>query len=500
MHPATAESLGRLFEGIPATFQGDRSVAITSLTTDSRRVQPGALFFCLRGQRTDGHEWIGQALAAGAVGIVADRKISALGATTVVVADPLAALSGVAARFYDRPSSSLVVVGVTGTNGKTTTTYFIEAIARAAGERFGVIGTLGSRLGPEPIEEAANTTPFAHDVQRLLAQFRDAGAKGAVLEVSSHALELHRVDDVAFDVAVLTNLTHDHLDFHGTLEAYRVAKRRLFNAAMGKEGVPPVAVLNLDDAEGRALTQIVTERSQARYLTYGVNSAGALLNASDVTQSAAGSQFWVRTLRPAPFFIRLPGTFNVANAMAALAAGVALDIDSEAIAQGLESVADVPGRMLSLRAGELAVYVDYAHTPDGMKQILRAVRALTRGRVLCVFGCGGERDPAKRPEMGRIAQELADHVVVTSDNPRSEEPQAIIRDILAGMKEGRSGYDVVLDRADAIHRAIDLAQPGDAVVIAGKGHERYQIVGGGRRPFSDEEVATSALASKQASP
>jgi UDP-N-acetylmuramoyl-L-alanyl-D-glutamate--2,6-diaminopimelate ligase len=497
MTPATATTLEELFEGSPATVHGDPTLVVSSLATDSRRVQPGALFFCLRGQHADGHAFARQALAAGAAGIVADRDLALSDTTTVIVPDPLAALSKVSTHFYGDPSSNLTVVGVTGTNGKTTTTYFIEAIARAAGERFGVIGTLGARLGLEPVEDLLNTTPFAHDVQRLLAQFRDGGARGAVLEVSSHALELHRVDDVRFEVTVLTNLTHDHLDFHGSFEAYRAAKRRLFSSAMGKHGNRPVAIVSLDDAEGRALASIVRTGRDARLLTYGVNNAEALLDATEVSHSRGGSRFWVRSLRPAPFSIRLPGAFNVANAMAALAAACALDIDCEAIAEGLESLEAVPGRMVAVPAGEIGVYVDYAHTPDGLEQVLRTARALTFGRLVCVFGCGGDRDAAKRPRMGRIAQDLCDHVIVTTDNPRHEEPQAIVLDILTGMDESQDRHEVVMDRAAAIARAIELARPGDSVVIAGKGHENYQIIGDERHPFSDAEVAGAAIAAKK---
>lgn len=498
MRPATAEPLERLFEGMPATIKGDARQAITSLATDSRQVRPGALFFCLRGERADGHAFVQAALEAGALGIVADHDLSAPGGTRVIVADPLAALSKVAARFYGDPSSSLTLVGVTGTNGKTTTTYFIESIARAAGERFGVIGTLGARLGKTPVEEFPNTTPFAHDVQRLLAGFRDAGAKGAVLEVSSHALDLHRVDDVKFDVAVLTNLTQDHLDFHHSFDAYRAAKRKLFAASMGKGGARPVAVLNFDDAEGRALARSLQSERHARYLTYGVNNRDALIDATDVTMGQSGSRFWVRGLRPAPFTIRLPGAFNVVNAISALATATALDLDVEAIAEGLESLDEVPGRMIAIPAGEVGIYVDYAHTPDGMEQILRAARTLTKGRILCVFGCGGNRDASKRPAMGRIAQELADYVILTTDNPRHEEPKAIISDILAGMDSGAGSHEVIVDRIAAIARAVELARPGDSVVIAGKGHENYQIFGDERRPFSDAAVARAAIAKKEA--
>lgn len=498
MRPATHASLEQLFEGIQASVHGDSRHPITSIATDSRLVQPGALFFCLRGERADGRAFAGPALAAGAVAIVADRPVEGVDAATVVTSDPLAALSKVAARFYDDPSSNLTLVGVTGTNGKTTTAHFIEAIAKEAGEPFGLVGTLGARFGDSE-QTLANTTPLAHDLQRLLAQFRDAGARGAVLEVSSHALDLHRVDDVHFDVAVFTNLTHDHLDFHKSFEDYRAAKRKLFAADMGKGGVAPVAVLNADDAEGAALERLLRVDRHARILTYGVENAAAMFSATDIKMESSGSKFWVRQVRPAPFSIRLPGAFNVANAMAALTAAVALDIDSEAIACGLEALPQVPGRMMSLPAGDVGIYIDYAHTPDGMEQLLRTTRALTHGRMVCVFGCGGDRDAKKRPAMGRIAQTLADRVIVTTDNPRHEDPRKIVDDILAGMDSAADRYEVIYDRAEAIETAVRGAASGDCVVIAGKGHEDYQLVGDERRPFSDEAVARSAIGRRTAS-
>ncbi len=491
MQPITGESLQRVLAHVPVRIKGNANVAITSIAVDSRSVRPGALFFCLTGQHCDGHDFAAAAVAAGAVAVVAGQDVALPPNIPVaIVADPLATLSKVAAVFYGNPSDHLVMIGVTGTNGKTTVTHFVEAIARAAGQRLGVIGTLGARLGEQRCEQLTNTTPFAHDVQRLLAQFRDAGADGVVLEVSSHALELHRVDDVHFDVAVLTNLTQDHLDFHASFEHYRDAKRKLFAAAAGRDGQPPVAVLNADDEEGRALAGMLQRR-----LTYGLNNPGALLDASDVSMTARGSTFSVKALRPAPFFIRLPGAFNVANAMAALAVGVARDYDVEAIAEGLESVTHVAGRLISIPAGDIGVYIDYAHTPDGMEKVLRTVRGLTQGRLFCVFGCGGNRDAAKRPRMGRIAQELADRVIVTSDNPRHEDPQTIINDILAGIDANNAGgCEVIADRATAIAHAIEQASPGDAILIAGKGHEDYQIFGDERRPFSDEDTARAALA------
>jgi UDP-N-acetylmuramoyl-L-alanyl-D-glutamate--2,6-diaminopimelate ligase len=487
MSSVSAEPLEHLFAGVPAHILGDSHTPISSLATDSRKVQTGALFFCLRGHNVDGHEYATAATAAGAAAVVAERPLPLpSGVPVVLVADPLAVLSKIAARFYGNPSDALTLVGVTGTNGKTTTTFFVEAIARAAGHTFGVVGTLGARLGQHAPAPLANTTPFAHDLQRLLAQFRDAGAQGAVLEASSHALALHRLDDVHFDVAVLTNLTQDHLDFHKDFEEYRATKRRLFSQAAGK-GAEPVAVLNVDDAEGRALAATLRRR-----LTYGIDNPDAMLRATEVALHPHGARFVVAGLRPAPFSIRLPGAFNVANAMSAIGAACALDYDVEAIAQGLASVTEVPGRMVAIPAGDVGVFIDYAHTPDGLENALKTVRGLTSGHLICVFGCGGDRDASKRPLMGRVAQALADHVILTTDNPRHEEPRAIVDGILAGMESG-SSVETVADRATAIARAIELARPGDSVLIAGKGHEEYQIFGDERRPFSDAQAARSAL-------
>jgi len=482
--------VARLLQGIPSQIRGNPNATVTSLTTDSRNAQPGALFFCLRGQHSDGHDFARAAVEAGAVAVVARRAIDLpSSATLALVIDPLAALSPVAAEFFDQPSRQLSCVGVTGTNGKTTTAFLIEAIARAAGLRYGLSGTLGAYLDGDLRHELINTTPFADEVQRWLAECRDAGAQGAVMEVSSHALELHRVDDVEFKVAVFTNLTQDHLDFHGDFESYRTAKRKLFlpnSAARTKE--PATAVLNLDDPEGQALAALLPRR-----MTFGINNADALFNATDVILRPRGSQFTVRSLRPAPFVLNLPGSFNVSNALAALTAACALDIEVEAMAQGVDGVREVPGRMMPLQAGDATVYIDYAHTPDGLERVLVAARAAAQKRLLCVFGCGGDRDRSKRPLMGAIAAQFADYVIVTTDNPRHEDPDAIIREIVAGMQTGRAEHTVIRDRTSAIQEAIRSAGAGDVVVIAGKGHEAYQIVGDDRIPYSDVQVAQEAI-------
>jgi UDP-N-acetylmuramoyl-L-alanyl-D-glutamate--2,6-diaminopimelate ligase len=487
------KSLAQLLAGAgDSSVTGDPDVAITSIAVDSRRAQPGSLFFCLRGSRSDGHDHIAAAIAAGASAVVVDRQVPAHGGVPIVtVPDSLAALSHVSAAFFDHPSRKLIVVGVTGTNGKTTTTHFIEAISHAAGSPFGLIGTLGARLRGDFEEQLEHTTPFAHDVQRLLARFRDGGASGAVLEVSSHALALHRVDDVSFDAATFTNLTQDHLDFHSSLDEYRAAKAKLFElTGLGRAKSPGVAIVNADDPEGAELT-----RSVKRRITFGMRDTSAQLHADDIQYQPAGTTFTVKALRPAPFTIQLPGPFNVSNAMAALATAVALDIDVEAIAEGLASVREVPGRMTAVSIGDVAIFVDYAHTPDGLAKVLEAARALTAGKLICVFGCGGDRDPIKRPIMGRIARASSDFAIVTSDNPRFEDPDRIIADIVAGMRDADGApFEVEPDRATAIERAIASARPGDVVVIAGKGHETYQSVRGEKLPFSDAAAVRAVLA------
>ncbi len=472
-------------------IRGNAQIPISSISVDSRRIESGALFVCMEGAHDDGHAHAAAAVAAGASAILATREVDVDPSVPIaMVADTMAALSAASAELYGRPSDDLVVVGVTGTNGKTTTTRFLESIMAAAGTPFGLIGTLGARLAGTFETPMPNTTPFAHELQRLLASFRDAGARGAIMEVSSHALVQHRVADVDFDVAVLTNITQDHLDFHKTFEAYRAAKAQLFeDVTRGGRKIPGVRVINLDDPEGGRLAM-----TSGRTLTYAVENADAVLKASDVQIEREGSTFSVPSLRPAPFTVRLPGPFNVANALAAIAAACALDVDVEAIAEGVESVTDVPGRMSRVAARDLGVYVDYAHTPDALRNVLSAARALTSGRLICVFGCGGDRDAAKRPLMGAIARELSDLAIVTDDNPRSEDPATIRDAIVAGMRgEGGGEFEVVPDRAAAIDWAIDAARDGDVVVVAGKGHEPYQLVGDLVLPFSDIAVARDAI-------
>ncbi len=465
-----------------ATVVGNRDRVLSSLTIDSRQVTPGAIFVALRGEQSDGHAFLAQAVANGATAVVVEaaRGLALHDDLAVVhVPDTRRALSALAAAFYGDPSRALDVIGVTGTNGKTTTTRMIAAILNAAGRPCGVIGTVGAEFG-ERTWPLGNTTPLPSELHALLAQMRDAGARAVAMEVSSHALVLDRVEDVHFRAAVLTNVTRDHLDFHRSLEAYAAAKRRLFTMSDN-------IVLNLEDEHGAHWARELAPRVHT-LVTYG-DVDGATLRAREVETTPQGSTF---TLDGTRMRVHLPARFNVANALAAIGVARVLGIDDAVSARGLESLVRVPGRMEHVGAGEVDVVVDYAHTPDALEQALRALRATTGGALSVVFGCGGDRDRGKRPEMGRVAAAHADRVYVTSDNPRSEDPLAIITEIESGL--GTFAHVVEPDRRRAIERAVHEAQPGDVVLIAGKGHESYQIVGTQTLPFDDVLIAREALA------
>lgn len=479
--------LRSLIERLPASTQvtGDVARLITGIATDSRAVQPGQLFVALRGQNSDGHRFIAQAIANGAIALVVDetRLYGAPNYVTIAyVPDTRRALSALAATFFGDPSERLDVVGVTGTNGKTTTTSMLRAILEAAGKPCGAIGTVGASLG-ERTWPLSNTTPLAPELQSLLAEMLDGGASAVAMEVSSHALALDRVEDVRFRVGVLTNVTRDHLDFHQTLEAYAAAKHRLFTMA-------ETAVLNADDLYGARWLPDVGHRMQT--LTYGMRG-GADIVPSGVVVEAEGSRFSIGSVE---FLLRVPGRFNVANALAAIGAARLLGVDDTVAAHGLATLDRVPGRMERVRGGGIDVVVDYAHTPDALESVLHSLRETVRGRLAVVFGCGGDRDRGKRPEMGAIAARLADRLYVTNDNPRTESPQTIADEIVAGI--GEREHDVVLDRREAIERAIGESRSGDVVLIAGKGHEAYQIVGHTVLPFDDVAVAREALMRREA--
>jgi UDP-N-acetylmuramoyl-L-alanyl-D-glutamate--2,6-diaminopimelate ligase len=451
-------------------------VDVTALAYDNRAVGPGTVFFCVRGMTRDGHEFAPDAVARGASALVVDHPLG-LGVPEVMVPDVRAAMAPAAAKLAGDPTARLKVIGITGTNGKTTSAFIVRSLLEAAGLRTGLLGTVSSVVaGVEAPTE--RTTPEAIDLQRTFAQMLDGGDVCCAMEVSSHALELHRADAIHWAVAVFTNLTQDHLDFHPDMESYFEAKRRLFEAG------PSAAVINVDDPYGRKLA------ADFDAVTIAIDN-DADLRAENVRFGLTGSTFTVDGLELAT---PLPGRFNVLNVLGAVAVARALGVDDATIAAAVPQAGRVPGRFEPVDEGQpFAVLVDYAHTPDSLDNVLRAARQLARGRVICVFGAGGDRDRGKRPEMGRIAGELADAAIVTSDNPRSEDPEAIIAEVVAGTG-GRDDIVTQPDRRAAIERAIGMADEGDVVVIAGKGHEQGQEFANGRKvPFDDVAVAREAL-------
>jgi len=469
---------------------------ITSVVYDSRRVSPGALFVCIRGGTFDGHDFIPQVIGAGAAALVVDmpeRVPADAHIPVVVVTNTRDALPILANSFYDHPSRRLKLVGITGTNGKTTTTYLIESMLRHAGRPTGVVGTLGALVDGIEVE-TDRTTPESVDLQALFAKMVSEGIETAAMEVSSHALYMRRTVGCEFDIGVFTNLTQDHLDFHKTLEEYFDTKLMLFREYPKLSDKPFTSIVNVDDPYGERVVQATFGKA----LTYGVRSP-ADIRASGIHATARGIEF--HAVCPAGEFdvrMRLGGLFNVYNSLAAIGVGVVLGLSAEEITAGLEAVPAVSGRFESVDCGQdFAVIVDYAHTPDGLENVLRSAREIAGNRLLVVFGCGGDRDRAKRPIMGRIASELADVCIVTSDNPRSEEPQAIIDEVLTGINgSGRASVEVVADRRDAIRRAVEKASVGDIVVIAGKGHETYQIFRDRTIHFDDREVVRDLLGCK----
>jgi UDP-N-acetylmuramoyl-L-alanyl-D-glutamate--2,6-diaminopimelate ligase len=461
-----------------ARIVGEGSVEIADLAYDSRKVEPGTLFFCVRGQKVDGHEFGPRVVEEGAAALVVERELTDLAVPQVVVADSRAAMAPLAARFWGDPTAKLRMVGVTGTNGKTTTAFLVHEILRAADIRCGLLGTVKQVVGgvEKPV---VRTTPEAIELQRTFRQMIDGGDEACAMEVSSHAMALHRADAIDFEVALFTNLTQDHLDFHADMEDYFLAKRKLFEAG------PGTAIVNVDDPYGRRLAE------EFECITFSAEGAEADYSAREVEFDATGSTFSVSGMQ---LRTGLPGHFNVANALGAFAVAEAMGVGSDFAAAGLVGAARVPGRFEPIDEGQdFAVLVDYAHTPDSLENVLRAARRLTGGRLISVFGAGGDRDRDKRPKMGRAGAELSDLTVITSDNPRSEDPEAIVAEVAAGAEEAGE-LEVVVDRREAIARALGRAAPGDTVVIAGKGHEQGQEFEGGRKiPFDDREVAREEL-------
>ena len=472
--------LQEVMTGVPASA---RDLEVSRLAYDNREVIPGTLFFCVRGFTRDGHDFAPQAVEQGAVALVVERPLG-LGVPEVQVSDVRAAMAPAAARFYRDPTAELQVAGVTGTNGKTTTAFLIRTLLEAAGRQTGLLGTVRSVVGGVE-HEVKRTTPEAIDLQRTFREMRDSGDRACSMEVSSHALELHRTDSIHFAVAVFTNLTQDHLDFHPTMEDYFMAKRRLF-----VELSPGASVINIDDPYGRRLAEGLPAA-----ITFALEDDAAYV-AQDIHTGLEGSTFAVRTPEGEQVKLRSPlrGRFNVYNVLGAFAAARVLGVPATTAAAAVETAGQIPGRLEPVEEGQdFAVLVDYAHTPDSLQNVLEAARGLTGHRLHVVFGCGGDRDRGKRPLMGEVAARLADRVIVTSDNPRSEDPEAIIQEILAG---AGPGVEHNADRRESILSAIAGAEPGDVVVIAGKGHEQGQEFAGGRKiPFDDVTVAREALRS-----
>jgi len=456
---------------------------------DSRQVEPRDLFVAVVGEKQDGHAYVESAARRGALAAVVERFVPDTELPQIRVGDARRALAVLAGEETGHPSRELILAGVTGTNGKTTTAHLIRAIFEEAGLKAGFIGTVGYEFDGRH-EAAPHTTPEAPELMRMLRDWRTRGATAVAMEVSSHALALDRTYGLAFDVGVFTNLTQDHLDFHRTLDAYRDAKARLFRSEDRGDGTKRfTGAINVDDPAGRW----IRDHADGPVLGFGM-APEAELRAEEVELRPDGTSFVVREdAERTRVSLRLRGAFNAMNGLAAFAAGRALRVPRETLVAGLERVAAVPGRLEPVDEGQpFQILVDYAHTPDALERALEAVRAFRPARVLCVFGCGGDRDRGKRPLMGAVAARLADRVILTSDNPRSEDPQAILREIEAGVA-GASNVRTVADRAEAIDAAIRDAVPGDALLIAGKGHETYQILGSRTLPFDDREVAREAL-------
>jgi UDP-N-acetylmuramoyl-L-alanyl-D-glutamate--2,6-diaminopimelate ligase len=469
-------------------LQGSTTCSLAGITSDSRKVKPGWAFVAIPGAKVDGHAFITQALVHGATVLVVDRRLdlAAASATCLHVPDTRQALAHLAAAFFGQPSRQLRLIGVTGTNGKTTSTYLLEAVLQAHGLTQGVLGTVSYRYAGYE-QPADQTTPAAEQIQRMLREMVDAGVSYCAMEVSSHALAQHRVWGCQFAAALFTNLTQDHLDYHAHMSAYYAAKARLFTMYQ-----PGVAVLNADDRAGQKLLH----ETRAPVITYGFSPASEVgvehldMDANGIALTARIDRQHVRV------HSHLIGRHNVYNILGVLATAKGLGLDLKPTMRGIERLRTVPGRFERVDAGQpFSVLVDYAHTDDALRNVLQAARDIATGRLIVVFGAGGDRDRGKRPRMGRVTAQYADMAVITSDNPRTEVPMAIIRGIEAGFRETgqASQYRVIEDRARAIHEAIRLARAGDVVVIAGKGHEAYQIIGRERVSFDDRQVAAQAL-------
>ncbi len=478
--------------------EGQTKISIRGLECRSEKVKPGYIFFCLEGGRADGHDFIPQAIEAGAVAVVLEKEREVQGASKILVPNVRMAMAVMAELFWGSPSQELCLIGVTGTNGKTTTTHLIEAALRDQSYRTALLGTIKYRIGDEILPVLA-TTPEAVDLQKILYHMVQKRVEYAVMEVSSHALELNRVSGCDFDIAVYTNITEDHLDFHKNFERYRAAKGKLFSQQGGsvlKGNAPRFAVLNRDDRHYNFFLRQTTVQA----VSYGIEKK-ADVQAENIYISGHGVSYLLRTpWGTENFSLKLTGKFSVYNALAATTVALLKGVPISAIKNSLESVGGISGRFERVDVGQdFLVIIDYAHTPDGLENILQAAKHFVEGNIITIFGCGGERDKGKRPVMGRIAGKYSNYCIITSDNPRGEDPGRIIEEIEIGLRENKdfgSGYAVQSDRFEAIKLGIELARSGDMVIIAGKGHESYQVFSDCTIPFNDREIAAELLAKR----
>ncbi|HEV7644922.1 MAG TPA: UDP-N-acetylmuramoyl-L-alanyl-D-glutamate--2,6-diaminopimelate ligase [Pyrinomonadaceae bacterium] len=485
-------TLKQIAEQIEANLSGNADAVATDVTHDSRQAGAGSLFVAIRGLTMDGHRFVDDVMRRGAAGIISELERPAdFAGAWLQVADARAALAEAAAVVHGDPSHHLKLIGITGTNGKTTTTYLTFALAEAAGEKPAMLTTVEYRIGDESTP-AVRTTPEASDTQRFLREALDKGCKTAAMEASSQALDLHRCDGLKFRAAIFTNLTRDHLDYHHTMENYFDAKKRLFDGRLGDK--PEISVINADDEWGVKLTGELKENGQ-RVVTYGIDSTADFSAAEINISLIKGTSFLLKTPRGERALTSpLVGRPHVYNILAASAAALELGYGIDAIAKGIETCVGAPGRFERVpHEGDFAVVVDYAHTDDALLNTLKTARDLTKGRIITVFGCGGDRDKSKRAPMGLAAGQYSDLAIITSDNPRTEDPLKIIAEVEAGIKETGTTYKIVSDRREAIHQAVKEAKAGDVIIIAGKGHETYQIIGSDKFHFDDREVAKEAL-------
>ncbi|MGV3074425.1 UDP-N-acetylmuramoyl-L-alanyl-D-glutamate--2,6-diaminopimelate ligase [Clostridium baratii] len=479
--------LAKLIEGLEyEVLKGNLDVSINSINYDSRKVKDGDMFVCIKGFKSDGHNFIDAAINNGAKVIVCEDEADVKdGITLIKFKDTRKALAKIGAKYYDNPCDKLNIIGVTGTNGKTTTAFMIKNILESCNEKVGLIGTIANYIGDEKLE-TERTTPESLELQELFRNMVDKGVKYCVMEVSSHSLALDRVYGVDFEVGIFTNLTRDHLDFHKTFENYYKAKYKLFPRSK-------TSIVNIDDKYGVRITEDLQKENITNFITYGIRNKADIMAKNEKLENMDILFDLVTKDKTERVLLPIPGEYNIYNALGAISACKVLGISLEDIKEGLKHVV-VPGRCERTARGHKLPYeiiIDYAHTPDGLENILKTAREFTRGRLISVFGCGGDRDKVKRPQMGKIGTDLSDVAVITSDNPRSEEPDSIIDDIIAGIE--KDNYIRITNRHEGIEKAMEIAEDGDVIVIAGKGHETYQILNTGTIHFDEREVIEEIL-------